>query len=286
MRFDDSESDLETLRVLDDAGRGFLGCLAPAVFHRYPYCDRAQFQNDFNHEFQTARDTAIEWFLVTEVDEETFTAQFLNAEEAPFSRWCAYDNTLELLLINIMKSKAHEIAGHAFGDLIKEAILDMGMRRSLVALGGPTLSATNGAKEPDNAWKPTSLPRGRSEDWPTVVLEVAYSETQSKLRSDVRYWLREPEEQVKTVLTCRIAQNEPRLTIERWERNGGHRGCCQQRVVVKKTRDKIVITGAPLKLEFARVFLRAPNGPREKDIEIEAEQLEFLAHEIWKIHPV
>ncbi|KAL5042386.1 hypothetical protein BDW71DRAFT_200604 [Aspergillus fruticulosus] len=131
----DTDSGSETLRIIEDPGRGFLGNLTP-------------------------------WFLVNTVDDETFTAEFLEAEEPPFSRWCAYDRTLKLLLINL----------------------------------------------------PTRLPRDRSNEWPTIVLEVVYIETESKLQSD------------------------PGFAIERCHDRR------QKLVVITRTgSNKITITGAPLR---------------------------------------
>ncbi|KAL4747139.1 hypothetical protein BDW72DRAFT_183426 [Aspergillus terricola var. indicus] len=259
----DTGSGSETLRVIEDLGRGFLGNLTP-VFQRYPYHDRAQFEKDFNHAFSTTNDT-IECFLVSAVDDKSFTAVFLEAEEAPFSRWCAYDRELKLLLINKVKSRAHENAAGTFQDLLQGALVAVGMERCLETIGAATHFATLGAKEPDRAWQPIRLPRDRSDRWPTVVLDVAYSETQSKLQSDVRYWLIGPEEEVETVLTLRIAQDEPRIVIERRESIGNGRGYRQQHVVITKTRsNRITITGGPLVLEFERLFLRAPTIPREQ----------------------
>lgn len=277
----DTDSGSETLRIIEDPGRGFLGNLTPPVFQRYPYRDRAQFKNDFDHAFHTTNDT-IEWFLVSAVDDKTFAAEFLEAKEAPFSRWCAYDRTFKLLLINMVKSKAHETAAGVFDFMFHEALIAIGMGRSLDTICAATHFATIGEKERNRAWQPLRLPRDRSDEWPTVVLEVAYSETQSKLQSDVRYWLRGPEGEVKTILALRIAQNEPRIAIERWESTGNGHGCRQQQVVITRTRsNKITITGAPLVLEFERLFLRAPTIPREQNIEIDDEKLEFLATRVW-----
>ncbi|KAL4911801.1 hypothetical protein BDW62DRAFT_196196 [Aspergillus aurantiobrunneus] len=276
-----ADTDSETLRIIEDTGRGFLGNLTPPVFQSYPYRDRAQFQNDFNYAFRTTNDT-IEWFLVSAVDDKTFTTEFLEAEDAPFSRWCAYDRTLELLLINMVKSKAHENAAGLFDNVFHEALITVGMERSLETIGAATHFATIGGKEPDRAWQPTRLPQDRSDKWPTIVLEVAYSETKSKLQSDVRYWLRAPEGEVKTVLTLRIAQNEPRIVIERWESTGNGHGRRQQQVVITRIRsNKVTITGAPLVLEFERLFLRASTIPREQNIKIDHEKLEFLATRVW-----
>lgn len=54
------------------------------------------------------------------------------------------------------------------------------------------------------------------------MLEVAYSESQLKLGSDVRYWMRASGGDVKIVLTLRVDRQQPRITIERWERSGNN----------------------------------------------------------------
>jgi hypothetical protein len=136
--------------------------------------------NVFNHVFRTINDT-IEWFLVIGVDGKTFNAEFPEAEEAPFSRWCAYDRTPKLFLVNIVKSKAHETAAGPFEIVFHEARIAVGMERSLEPIGAATHFATIGAKEPDRTWQPTRRREDRSDEWPTVVLEVVYSEAQSKL---------------------------------------------------------------------------------------------------------
>jgi hypothetical protein len=182
----------------------------------------------------------------------------------------------------MVKSMAHENAAGLFGVLFHEALTTVGMQRSLDPIGAATHFATMGGKEPDGAWQPTRLPRDRSNKWPTIVLEVAYSATQSKLQSDVHYWLRGPEGEVRTVLTLRIDQHEPRIVIERWESTDNGHGRRQQQVVITRTRrNKVTITGAPLVLEFERIFLRTPAIPREQNIEIDNEKLEFLATRVW-----
>lgn len=66
---------------------------------------------------------------------------------------------------------------------------------------------------------PCELPHGRSDDWPSVVLEISFSETQSKLMSDVRFWLHESDSDVKIVLTLKIQRQRPEIIFEEWTIN-------------------------------------------------------------------
>ncbi|RDW70920.1 uncharacterized protein DSM5745_08431 [Aspergillus mulundensis] len=269
------------MAIVEDAGRGFLGNLTPSVFQHYPYRDREGFENDFNHAFH-ADANFTEWFLVGNVNEKVFASAFLEATEEPFSRWCAYDRTLKLLLVRTMKSKAHEAATSVFDNIFWEEVIKIGMQRSLENIGAATHFANIGAEEPDRAWQPTRLPRDREDKWPTLVLEVAFSEAQSKLQSDVRYWLRAAEGDVKTIITLQIARNEPRITIERWEITVNNHGNQRQQVVIRRTaNNRIIVRGAPLVVQFQRLFLRPPSVPRERDVEIDVDNLEYLATRIW-----
>lgn len=63
---------------------------------------------------------------------------------------------------------------------------------------------SRGKKQANGEWVPCKHPHGRSDDRPSVVLEISFSETQSKLMSDVRFWLHESDGDVKIVLTLNI----------------------------------------------------------------------------------
>ena len=63
-------------------------------------------------------------------------------------------------------------------------------------------------------------PRGRDRNWPTVVLEVAVSESQSKIQSDVRFWSWKSQDKVSLVFTLTVDRQNPRIVIEKWEPAG------------------------------------------------------------------
>jgi len=44
----------------------------------------------------------------------------------------------------------------------------------------------------------------------------------------------------------------------------------------------VSITGAPLIIGFEELFLRSPTVPRERNIEINDEMLEFIAARTWE----
>ncbi|KAL4913544.1 hypothetical protein BDW62DRAFT_220601 [Aspergillus aurantiobrunneus] len=267
--------------VINQPGCGFLGHLisAPSI-PQFPYQGRARFLNDYkstiNHH---------EWILVTGVSNEVFEADYAETEDkgSPFSAWCAYDKALGLLLFK-MTGPFHGIASETFAHVFINATEPTVMELSLNKIGTTLHSATMGRKRPDKAWRPLRLPHGRSRQWPSAVLEVAYSETTAKLQSDVRYWLRASDGDVKLVFTLHVDQREPRITIEKWESdNGGNgRGHLHQRVVIsRRGNGTIAVSGSPLVAGFEKLFLRPPELPRERDIEVNEQKLRHIAEMVW-----
>lgn len=187
------------------------------------------------------------------------------------------------------KSPAHETASMTFYNIFMEAVEPTGLKRSLKEIGSATHFASLGAKEPDQAWRPQRLPSNRSRDWPSVVMEIAYSETESKLGSDVRFWMRASGGDVRVVLTLRINRQQPKIRIEKWvdsnynsNNNNNNRHHLDQSVTISKAdSNRIILSSAPLTIDFEDLFLRPASIPRERNIEVDAEKLQYLATEIW-----
>lgn len=130
-----------------------------------------------------------------------------------------------------------------------------------------------GCQRPDQAWRPQRLPSNRSRDWPSVVMEIAYSEIESKLRSDVRFWMRASGGDVKVVLTLRINRQQPKIRIEKWvgsnnnnkNNNNNNRHHLDQSVNISKAESNcIILSNAPLTIGFEDLFLRPASIPREE----------------------
>lgn len=279
-------------RIVNEPGRGFLGHLASCI-QRYPYRGRQQFLVDFEAERHRHRTNTSghvsEWFLLTGVDNHIFRSEFIDPvdQNTPWTSWDSYDAHLQLLLVRMTKSPAHETASVTFHDIFLEAVEPTGLKRSLREIGSATHFASLSAKEPDQAWRPHRLPLNRSRDWPSVVVEVAYSETESKLGSSVRFWMRASGGDVKVVLTLRINHQQPKIRIEKWvssssSNNNRQRHRLDQSVTISKAdSNRIILSNAPLTVDFEDLFLRPASIPRERNIELDAEKLQYLATEIW-----
>ena len=271
---------------MNDPGRGFLGSLTPSIIPHYAYRGREQFLCDYNafsQQYNNPPNCADQWFIITGVTKGIFDSNFRDPETGPFSKWCSYDAALELLLVKMPESTTHSIAAMTFHDMLIEALEPIGMRRTRLSIGSGQHHGEMGNKAADEAWRPIRLPPGRSRAWPAVVLEVALSEKQAKLRSDVRYWLRASEGDVKSVITLSIGSNARRIVIRKWATNAeGHQYEQQNVVVSRNGNGRVSITGAPLVIGFEELFLRSPTVPRERDIEVNHEMLEFIAARTWE----
>ncbi|KAL3471245.1 hypothetical protein BJX99DRAFT_237884 [Aspergillus californicus] len=275
--------------AVDSPERGFLGLLAPAI-ERYPYQGRSQyiefFESKSNHWFESSAGVP-DLFMVTNITSDLFERIFLPATEAddsPVARWISYDPALELLLIRMGKSAAHEFAAGAFDMILFEAMEPTGLRRrQFKSFDSTQCRVEEGAKEADKAWIPVQIPAGRNRHWPSAVLEVAFSETQSKLQSDIRYWQRASAGEVRIVFALRISRARQReIKLEQWVFENGryHR---QGLVTITRLRDGTTrVHGAPIIVGFEKLALRAPATPTEhRSIEINEEQFETLAEQIW-----
>ncbi|KAJ5171783.1 hypothetical protein N7492_004376 [Penicillium capsulatum] len=118
--------------------------------------------------------------------------------------------------------------------------------------------------------------------WPSVVVEVDFSDSPSMRISDAQFWLSgSNSNKVKIVITTRIGRISPEIVLEKWELMDD-RAERQQVVAVSKGQHNRVYKGEPLIIDFDKLFLRLMDDPREKDIPLCKAILEEFASEIWE----
>ncbi|KAL3444403.1 hypothetical protein BJX65DRAFT_297706 [Aspergillus insuetus] len=251
--------------AINAPGPGFLGLLqaAPSNIRQYAYQNREQFLDIANEEM----DNVDELFLLTGVSDFIFQSTFLTPEahNSPFSSWSSYDSELGLVLFKMSESPRHSFAGDAFNCLLFEALQPIEMTRRMIPIGTALCMSLTGGKKPDGAWRPRGpWCRGRTE-WPNLVVEVAVSETRRKRESDVRWWVRECPRRMNTVtvLAVAISRRAPTITVEKWANDANGVARLKQTIVISKNpaTNTITITGAPLLLEFDKLFGRQPATP-------------------------
>ena len=89
-----------------------------------------------------------------------------------------YDAEVHLGIIKCMPSGPHELFTRKFDSHLSILLAPTGL--NVGPFGAKTFTNANGSKkEGDSTWRPTNRAH---DEWPKLVLEVGYSQTQSSLR--------------------------------------------------------------------------------------------------------
>ena len=192
-----------------------------------------------------------------------------------------------------MPTAEHEAAHRIFSDGLIIIAVGMGLRWELFNIGATTFKTPRMSKVGDSAFKPLSI-RPRKEDWPTIVLESGWSESLTKLRQDAHRWLENSREDVKIVLLFSIGRTARTMIIEKWENRPVPTNRPATRSVTRaaaQTPTQIqaitinsnsnTVNGAPLTLEFRKIFLRQAVPPLEHDFTFTAQDLSAFATNFW-----
>ncbi|EEH10801.1 predicted protein [Histoplasma capsulatum G186AR] len=83
-------------------------------------------------------------------------------------------------------------ATEVFGYRIAAKADEMGIFDALAFKGGTRVKSPGREKQSGRSWASQDLPPRRSYQWPTVALEVAFSESRERVKQDVRMMLRQP----------------------------------------------------------------------------------------------
>ncbi|KAJ6127833.1 hypothetical protein N7471_009050 [Penicillium samsonianum] len=213
------------------------------------------------------------------IDERAFLDCFENSEERELRKsWEFYDPSIKLLLVKIMESGPHATATAAFTQIFLTWRGPFDPNRPLVSTATNIFRGSlNKKKKADCSWTPAHP--GLNRKWPTIAVEVAWSEPGWKLIQDVEFWLNQCHGQVNIVLTINICERG-RILIRQWR--SGARGPVQvQKIeITKDPAPKTEKIQGSMKLPFEQIHLR-PKGPNETDFIISHQDMENLAAEVW-----
>lgn len=254
----------------------------PPLIKRYTFQGKEQFYNILQTEtararFETSANTSE--FVLFHANKETIETLFdpLN-EDTDLTRFCSSFDTNEQLLLARMPWGPHNQAVAEMSRLVRRALRPMGLDDVIREYPSLTIQGKDRGKIPDFGWGPKRRARG-----PSVPLEVAFSESDSKLNADTRFWLNPEDGNADLCLTLRINKSRPEIWIEKWEwqNNRIHRS---QVIWIRRNQAKaeVTVTGHPLIIPFEALFHRQPVAPREKDLEISERELGALAESIWE----
>lgn len=124
---------------------------------------------------------------------------------------------------------------------------------------------------PDQSYLPYRLPEGRSDEWPSVVVESGYAGSGSKLEADARWWLIEAEGDVWTALVVLVHGRRKEISIQKWELAESpttRTEPSRQQVVVSQLeggQETVQVANAPLTIAFENCLPEgSAGGGRER----------------------
>ena len=192
----------------------------------------------------------------------------------------------DILILKVPTAKYERLHGK-FGNKLTIGAAGMGLEDEFDSLGATTFKTPRVSKEGDSAFKPLSI-RPREADWPTIVLESGWL---TRLRRDAHIWLDQSRGDVKIVLLISISRTTRTMIIEKWEnRPVPNRPATRSNATQIPTKIQAItidsnsntVDGAPLTLEFRKIFLRQAVPPLEHDFTFTAQDLLALATVFWR----
>lgn len=152
-----------------------------------------------------------------------------------------------------------------------------GVHISLDWTGSAEIYASSCIKKADQTFAPRKLPHGRSDVWPTLVIQSGFIESKPKLQADAKWWITESRGDVKTVPVTCVHPMEAEIIIQKRE------SIVKQQVVVSwlDGRSEPVVRNGPLVVSFENLFLRVPDYT-EGDIVFTDDDLAEVAKTVWE----
>ncbi|CAI7674019.1 unnamed protein product [Penicillium manginii] len=204
-----------------------------------------------------------------------FTNVSKSVSDTHISKGCRsfFDEVSRALMITVTGAP-HQSAASVFGTRFLIAQQLAGLDDKLITtVGSARVEGFQSSKEPDGTWEPINPGRVPSH-WPSVVLEVAFSESAKKLCDDAEWWLTHSNGQAhepiqQTIQSRRIIQTNMRQEI------------IMSRPLGETEMPIVCVPNEPLRIS-CRDLLRRDAIPPEKDPNISVVLLERIARDTWR----
>lgn len=256
---------------------------------QHPFTTLADYLSTTTTSATTYLDAASSQFILfTNLAPETYKAVF---HEGDHSRSIdSYYPHLGLLVVK-MKTKTHEAAHNKLNEVLIVKLAGMGhAERGLHETGSAEIKTPSRNKHGDQEYQPEQLPRGRSDHWPTVVIESGYTDSRTTLQKNAQWWLSESKGDVNGVITACIHEKKYEIIFDLWvasdlqTKSGTMAIDTKHSVKLSKTGAdaETQAAGAPLILPFESLLLRPPTAP-ETDVEFMEEDLKYVAESVWDL---
>ena len=228
--------------------------------------------------------TEITEYIIFSIDPTTFNQDFLSLDAIPiFSIRTSFDPNTKTLTVKMVTGEHTQLA-FAVHKAVDKALTRMGLDEAIYQYLGVDIDLNGRKKQPDMGWGPRRPPRGCPKR-PSVVLEVAVSETRKKLRQDVDLWLDPLQGNANVVIAIKLNRQRAMVTIDLWQRDtvNGKAINSQHIEVSESEYDEVKLSGGPLVIPFRLLFLRDPQVPQETDVIIDNEWLQKIAELGWEM---
>lgn len=206
-----------------------------------------------------------------------------------------FDSKSQIIILET-RTLRHEMVVTEFSRLLDIKAAEMNLRDQLLWTGsaGRALkrNQTTIVKEPDQSFRPKSIPHSRSKQYPAVVLQAAYTESRSQLERDMALWIEGSNGDVKMAIGAFVNPGSKTITIEGWELTEGPTNANlwprmaatqTQKMQISQEGQEPTITGS-FSIKFDHLFLRSPQIAAEKDIVITTDELKKIAERVWDIY--
>jgi hypothetical protein len=218
-------------------------------------------------------------YIIFTIDERPFLDCFANGEESPLRKsWESYDPSLNELLVKRTESGPHAIAVGVFTDKFLEWRGPVDDNYPLTTTTTKPFRGSLGQiKRADCAWTPTHSDLDRK--WPSIVVEVVWSEPRGKLIRDVKFWLSQSYGKVNIILTITVSKCG-NISIEQWKTRGATPVPVQTIEITRTPPPKCERVQGSMRLAFEDIHLR-PKGKNDTDFIISHRDMEIMARQIW-----
>ncbi|CAI7608959.1 unnamed protein product [Penicillium pancosmium] len=267
-----------------DDRRSFLMNL-PLSIKMYTYYGEPQFFDilDTEYALSDSSGTGSE-FLLFHASEKTINTIMNPQSSRCIAKFCSSFDTQEQLLLVKIPCSLHTAACVEMNDMIKKCLIPMGLSSAVqgypCAIVRSSPIDTRG-KQPDYCWGPKNKPPYLPST-PSVTFEVAYSESESKLTSDARFWLSPGHGNANICLTLQIDQSRPEIKIRQWRKSSKTRIKCSQTIRVTRKGQALDFRGHPLTIPFEGLFRCKSSRPEAGDLVISESHLKEMARMIWQ----
>lgn len=129
-----------------------------------------------------------------------------------------YENVIRSLIMRIMPGPVHEGASRSIYSKIEKKIENIpGHEESIYPVGSSQFTVPRRrGKQGDESLRPLGT-RPLWRDWPSVTIEVGYSESLRELQCDAAWWLENPDGKTRMVIIVKVGVDPPNIRVEAWE---------------------------------------------------------------------